>query len=193
MRINWERGELRIKIVYYGPPHAGKTTNLQQLQAMVPQKYRSNLLSLDTYGDRTLFFDMLQVNLGKIAGLTPRVSLYTVPGQPRYQRIREIVLRGSDGIVFVADSAPSRMKENLILWQEMLQYLKRLGLLTRPIIIQANKQDLPDALEPDYIREHLLYRGQSLFAIGAQAKRGIGVRETFTQIVQRVLTPEKQP
>ncbi len=190
MRILWDRRELLLKIVYYGPPLAGKTTNLQQLQRMIDPRHRSDLLSLDTQGDRTLFFDLIQVNLGKVGGLTPRVSLYTVPGQPRYQRVRDLVLRGSDGIVFVADSHPARLHENLALWREMHAQLQAQRMTDRPIVVQVNKQDLPNALPAERLYR-MLSPDRPYPWIAAQARHGIGVQETFTRILTLVLQPKE--
>lgn len=190
MRIAWDRKELLVKVVYYGPPLAGKTTNLEQLQRMIDERHRSQLVSLDTQGDRTLFFDLMQVSLGRVGGLTPRVSLYTVPGQPRYERVRYIVLRGADGVVFVADSEPQRLPENVQSWRQMHQQLQSLRLSRIPIVVQANKRDLPNALPLEDLRRALLpdqhpfpYR-----VIEARAREGIGVRETFMAILTSILT-----
>ncbi len=186
MRVNWRRRELHVKIVYYGPPLAGKTTNLEQLQRMIDPRHRSELLSLDTEGDRTLFFDLMQVSLGKVGGLEPRVSLYTVPGQVRYQHLRAMVLRGADGVVFVADSNPQRLEENKTLWHQMLRHLASHGLHDIPIVVQANKQDLPNALNGDVLREAFALEPE-IPLLPAQALHGIGVRETFMDIARRVL------
>ncbi len=192
MRIAWERRELLLKVVYYGPPLAGKTTNLERLQAMIPAQHRSSLISLDTEGDRTLFFDLMQISLGKVGGLTPRVSVYTVPGQPRYRRVRDVVLRGADGIVFVADSAPERMAENVALWREMHRKLAAFQMQERPILIQANKQDLPGALPPAQIQRLLGPEARKYPLVAASARQGIGIQETFMRIVTLILTPEQQ-
>lgn len=191
MRIARERKELLLKVVYYGPPLAGKTTNLRRLQEMIPKPHRSDLVSLDTYGDRTLFFDLMQVSLGKVGGLTPRVSVYTVPGQPRYRRVRDMVLRGADGIVFVADSAPARIDENKAMWSEMHDQLARMHMADRPVVVQVNKQDLRGALSPQAMRYLLRPKSRSYPFIPAQASAGLGVRETFMQIVMQILAPEK--
>src|SRR5512135_1756022 len=105
MFINWQLRELNLKMVYYGPALSGKTTNLEQIHARVDPKRRSELVSLKTHEDRTLYFDFLQLELGKISGFTPKIHLYTVPGQTYYEASRKLVLRGADGVVFVVDSA----------------------------------------------------------------------------------------
>ncbi|NPA27035.1 MAG: gliding-motility protein MglA [Chloroflexi bacterium] len=188
MRIAWDRRELLLKVVYYGPPRAGKTTNLEQLQQMIAPEHRSDLISLNTYGDRTLFFDLLQVSLSQVGGLTPRVSVYTVPGQPRYRRVREIVLRGADGVIYVADSAPERLGENVRLWHQMHQQLRRMHQEV-PILIQVNKRDLPNALPTSSITRALDPHGRYP-VVEAQAKHGIGVKESFMQILMMILTGE---
>jgi signal recognition particle receptor subunit beta len=144
MHINWQLRELNLKIVYYGPASSGKTTNLEQIHTRVDAAHRSDLVSLKTYEDRTLFFDFLQLELGKISGLTPKIHLYTVPGQSNYEAVRKLVLRGADGVVFVADSAPERVNANLAAWQDMKSHLRSLNLSREhtPIVLQCNKQDL---------------------------------------------------
>ena len=109
MFINWQRRELNLKIVYYGPALSGKTTNLEQIHARTNPERRGELISLKTNEDRTLYFDFLQLELGKIGSLTPKIHLYTVPGQTYYEATRKVVLRGADGIVFVADSSAQRL------------------------------------------------------------------------------------
>ncbi len=188
MRIRWATKDLLIKIVYYGPPLAGKTTNLQKLQELIPSSRRSDLVSLDTEGDRTLFFDLMEVSLGKIGGLTPRVSVYTVPGQPRYKRVREVVLRGADGIVFVADSAADRLRENLAIWYEMLNYMKAMRLCDSPVLLQMNKQDLPNSLRPSQMQGLFKRPGKEVPSIAAEAFQGKGVKETFSQILSLVVS-----
>ena len=118
MQINWQLRELNLKIVYYGPAMSGKTTNLEQIHARVDPAHRSDLVSLKTHEDRTLYFDFLQLELGKINNLTPKIHLYTVPGQSYYEASRRLVLRGADGVVFVANSAPECANANMVAWQE---------------------------------------------------------------------------
>lgn len=116
MFINWQQRELNLKIVYYGPALSGKTTSLEQIHARITPARRSQLVSLKTHEDRTLFFDFLQLELGKIEGLTPKIHLYTVPGQTYYEASRKLVLRGADGVVFVVDSSENRLADSLISW-----------------------------------------------------------------------------
>ncbi|HID21375.1 MAG TPA: gliding-motility protein MglA, partial [Planctomycetaceae bacterium] len=127
MFINWRLRELSLKIVYYGPAVSGKTTNLQYIYAKTDPRIRSDMVSLKARGDRTLYFDFLQLELGKVAGLKPRFNLYTVPGQVYYTGTRKLVLKGVDGIVFVADSQTHRLEENVESIQEMWKNLHDLG------------------------------------------------------------------
>ena len=113
MFINWQLRQINIKIVYYGPALSGKTTNLEQIHMKIDPSRRGDLVSLKTYEDRTLYFDFLQLELGKINGLTPKIQLYTVPGQAFYEASRRLVLRGADGVVFVADSQEERIDANI--------------------------------------------------------------------------------
>lgn len=187
MYINWQLRELNLKIVYYGPAMSGKTTNLEQIYARVPESHRSDLVSLKTYEDRTLFFDFLQLELGKISGLTPKLQLYTVPGQSYYEASRRLVLRGADGVVFVADADPSRVSDNLTAWRDMKRHLKEMGLNPEnvPVVVQVNKQDLPNAVAPEDYRFLLSLEKQPV--IGAIAIRQIGVFETLQTIIQKVV------
>jgi signal recognition particle receptor subunit beta len=187
MFVNWQLRELNLKIVYYGPALSGKTTNLEQIYARVDPRRRSELVLLKTHEDRTLYFDFLQLELGKIAGLIPRVQLYTVPGQVYYEASRRIVLRGVDGIVFVADSSADRLKENI----ESLENLKynlaalQIPMSTLPVVIQYNKRDLPSAMPLRYLKDALQLDDQPAYE--AIAIQGIGVFETLKAIVGSVL------
>jgi signal recognition particle receptor subunit beta len=142
MHINWQLRELNLKIVYYGPAASGKTTNLEQIHRRVDSSHRSDLVSLKTYEDRTLFFDFLQLELGKISGLTPKIHLYTVPGQSYYEAVRRLVLRGVDGIVFVADSAPEKVQANIQAWRDMEKHLTsyKLSIGQTPVVRNATNR-----------------------------------------------------
>ena len=188
MYINYSRREITVKVVYYGPALGGKTTNLIQIHAHVGDSQRSELISLKTAEDRTLFFDFLELQLGKIGALAPRVQLYTVPGQARYGASRRLVLRGADGVVFVGDSQPERQKENLESWMGMRQHLASYGLDLQgfPVVVQLNKRDLPGAVGVDLFRRTLSLPGDTpLFE--AVALDGRGVRETLRAIMERVV------
>ncbi len=187
MHINWQLRELNLKIVYYGPALSGKTTNLEQIHARIDPQRRSELVSLKTHEDRTLFFDFLQLELGKIGTLTPKIQLYTVPGQAYYEASRRLVLRGADGVVFVADSAVSRLKDNIASWKNMHSHLESLQIPvnTLPILVQLNKQDLPSAMPPETLR--LLLRINGHVALPAVATRGEGVFDTLKAITRSVV------
>jgi signal recognition particle receptor subunit beta len=181
MIIDYKKRQINLKIVYYGPALSGKTTNLEYIHAHTDPNRRSNLVSLRTAEDRTLFFDFLQLELGRVAGLTPIIQLYTVPGQTYYQASRKVVLKGADGIVFVADSGPERMEDNLISWRDLQSHVRehRLSQFT-PVVIQLNKQDIPNAVSEDNLREEL--RSGQLPMVGAAAVLGHGVLETVKMI-----------
>lgn len=187
MHINWQLRELNFKIVYYGPALSGKTTNLEQIHASIDPQHRSDLVSLKTTEDRTLFFDFLQLELGKVSTLTPKIHLYTVPGQTYYEASRRIVLQGTDGIVFVADSSSTRVIDNLKSWENMREHLSSFGLkmVERPIVVQFNKQDLPDAMAADVLQEVMQINGYPFFE--SVAIQGKGVFETLKAITRSVV------
>ncbi len=177
MRYLPARQEVVLKVVYYGPGLAGKTTNLQFLQARVPAGRASQLVSLDTNAERTLQFDFLAVELGKIQGLDVRLDVYTVPGQSYYAATRRQVVAGADGVVFVADSRREALDENIDAMNELLGNLRHHGLPEDlPLVIQYNKQDLPTALTPEQLHPLMNVRGWPSF--GASAISGQGVAET---------------
>ncbi len=188
MFINRQRKEINIKIVYYGPPASGKTTNLEKLHASIDPKLRSDLVSLKTREDRTLFFDFMQVELKKIGGFTPKIHLYTVPGQVMYAVTRKIVLQGADGVVFVADSSPHRLEENKESWLQLYEHLEELGVnINRfPIVVQFNKRDLPDAVPVPELKSYLALDGRYP-CLEAQAIYGIGIKETAKTAIGAVL------
>ena len=149
--INYAIREISVKIVYYGPGLSGKTTNLQVIHRKIPVDYRSDMVSLATETDRTLFFDFLPLDLGKIKGFSTKFQLYTVPGQVYYNATRKLVLRGVDGVVFVVDSAADKIQENLESFQNLQDNLAEYGYQqgSIPVIIQYNKRDLPNAMPVD--------------------------------------------
>lgn len=186
MFINWQLRELNLKVVYYGPALSGKTTNLEQIHAKVDPKRRGELISLKTTEDRTLYFDFLQLELGKISGLTPKIHLYTVPGQTYYETSRRLVLRGADGVVFVADSAANRTNDNVESWETMHTHLRSLKLpADLPLVVQLNKRDLPTAMPAPLLRNILNVNGRPTFETVAQ--RGIGVFDTLKAIINCVV------
>ncbi len=188
MHINWQLRELNLKIVYYGPSWSGKTTNLEQIHARVDSAHRSDLVSLKTHEDRTLFFDFLQLELGKISGLTPKIHLYTVPGQSYYEASRRLVLRGADGVVFVADSAQERATANVLAWRDMESHLVsfHMSMKNIPIVLQCNKQDLPGTLALVEMKQ--LLNVQDVATFPAVAMHGEGVLETLKAITRGVIS-----
>ncbi|HHJ07469.1 MAG TPA: gliding-motility protein MglA, partial [Anaerolineae bacterium] len=190
--INWQRRELNLKIVYYGPALSGKTTNIEQIYARVNPKRRGELVSLKTAEDRTLYFDFLQIELGTINGLTPKIHLYTVPGQSYYAASRKIVLRGADGVVFVADSGIDRLKANVQAWQDMQAHLTahRIPLQGFPLVVQFNKRDLPRAVSTPVLKQVL--RVNKAPTLEAVAVQGQGVFDTFKIIINQVIRRVQQ-
>jgi mutual gliding-motility protein MglA len=185
--FNYATKEITAKIVYYGPGLCGKTTNLQFVYDSLPSNNKSKMLSLATKTDRTLFFDFLPLDLGKIRGMRTKLQLYTVPGQVYYNSTRQLVLKGADGIVFVADSQDFALDANLESLQNLEDNLKRQGIRLRemPLVIQYNKRDLPNALPTAEIDQELNKLQAPTFA--SVATTGIGVEETLKGITQLVL------
>lgn len=144
--LNLQKREIECKIVYYGPGRCGKTTNLEHIFKTYKKQITGDLVSVDTEGDRTLFFDFLPMGLGKIKGCEVRVQLYTVPGQVQYRSTRKLVLRGVDGVVFVADSLEVRREKNMESLKDLQQNLKEYGtsIFKIPLIMQHNKRDLAE-------------------------------------------------
>ncbi len=187
MYINWQSRELNIKIVYYGPAMSGKTTNLERIHQLVDPQRRGELVSVKTHEDRTLYFDFLQIELGKIGGLTPKIHLYTVPGQTYYEVSRKLVLKGVDGVVFVADSSRRRFVDNQMAWRKMQEHLADFGLNLHnfPIVIQFNKQDVMDAMPPQTMKMMLGMNGYPFYS--AIAIKGDGVFDTLKGITRSVM------
>ena len=174
--------ELTAKIVYYGPGLGGKTTNLQVLHRRLEPGTAGELLALSTETDRTIYFDLLPVELGEVKGYTIRFQLATVPGQTAFNETRKVVLQGADGVVFVADSQWTMLPKNLESWQSLRENLAANGIAfeTIPVVVQYNKRDLPDILSVDAMEEAL---GFSAYPhVEAVAKEGQGVTETFKLI-----------
>jgi hypothetical protein len=142
--INLKRKEIKVKIVYYGPARSGKTTNLIYIYSKFHNQIRSKMISIDTFGDRTVFFDFLPFNLGKLGGFNIMVQLYTVPGQIKYKATRELVLRGVDGVVFVADISQLKRRDNIISLKDLHHNLMKYNqnIFNVPLVFQYNKIDL---------------------------------------------------
>ena len=187
--VNFTTREITCKLVYYGPGRSGKTSNLLYIHGRVPEARRGNLVSLATQSDRTLFFDFLPLELGVISGFTTRFQLYTVPGQVYYNATRRLVLQGTDGVVFVADSQARRFDDNLESFQNLQENLLEQGVDVRqlPLVLQYNKQDLPGdlVLAPVELDDALNFRGVPSF--GADALHGTGVFETLKALSSLVL------
>lgn len=174
--INFAAHEINFKIVYYGPGLSGKTTNIKQIYSRVPGEAKGELVSLATEDERTLFFDFLPLDLGTVNGFKTRFHLYTVPGQVFYNSSRKLILRGVDGIVFVADSVPSRLRANAesmrSLRENLAEYDLRLSAV--PLVIQLNKRDAEGALPIDMVRRVLDPSGQiPVFEAVAQEFKGV--------------------
>ncbi|RIK36853.1 MAG: gliding-motility protein MglA [Chloroflexi bacterium] len=185
--INVAAKEIHGKIVYYGPGLCGKTTNLQVIHGRIPQNGRSDLLSIATETERTLFFDFLPLDLGKVHGFTIRFHLYTVPGQILYERTRVAVLNGADGVVFVADAQRDRLADNLQSLRELAHNLTNQGkrLTEFPMVMQYNKMDLPTALPTPVLDRYLNTIKVPRFE--AVAVQGRGVFETLRAISKLVV------
>lgn len=179
--VDLRERQLTLKLVYYGPPLSGKTSNLRALHGAVDKLNRGRLMTLDTRDDRTLFFDLLPIFF-RASGLSFRIKVYTVPGQPVHEATRKVVLTGSDGVVFVADSAPDARDANRASWANLRANLAELHLERLPIVVQYNKRDLPDAVSLDDAERF----GEAARApCTACAKRGDGVVATFFELVER--------
>ncbi len=188
MFINWRLREINLKIVYYGPSLSGKTTSLQYIHSRTNPERRGELISLKTREDRTLYFDYMQFEMGAISGLKPRFNIYTVPGQVYYRGTRKLVLKGVDGLVFVADSQIRRLHENVEAIKDLYEDLVELGFSPGelPIVLQCNKRDLPEIMPVQSIKEQLGLNGIPTFE--SVALEGIGVLDGLKSIVNSVVT-----
>ncbi len=187
MFINWKLREINLKIVYYGPSLSGKTTSLEYIHSRTSPERRGELISLKTREDRTLYFDYMQFEMGAISGLKPRFNIYTVPGQVYYRGTRKLVLKGVDGLVFVADSQIRRLHENVEAIKDLYEDLVELGFVPGelPIILQCNKRDLPEIMPVQSIKEQLGLNGIPTFE--SVALEGIGVLDGLKSIVNSVV------
>jgi signal recognition particle receptor subunit beta len=177
--VDFQERQLTLKLVYYGPPLSGKTSNLRALHAAVDKLNRGRLMTLDTRDDRTLFFDLMPIFF-RASGFSFRIKVYTVPGQPVHEATRKVVLASADGVVFVADSHPASREQNAASWQNLTANLAALGLERLPIVVQYNKRDLPDAVP---LTEADRFGDPARPIEPACAKRGEGVVATFFQLV----------
>ena len=185
--VSYSGREINAKIVYYGPGLSGKTTNLEKIYDSVPETNRGRMVSMKTQTDRTLFFDLLPLDLGELQGMKTRLLLYTVPGQVYYNATRKLVLKGVDAVVFVADSAPDKMAENRESFTNLELNLKAYGIDIRiiPLVIQLNKRDLPNAMPVEDMNRELNRLNVPWFE--AQAANGAGVFETLRGVSKLLL------
>jgi signal recognition particle receptor subunit beta len=185
--INYAAREINVKIVFYGPGLCGKTTNLQYIFEKSNPVQKGKLISLATETDRTLFFDFLPLDLGSVRGFKTRFHLYTVPGQVFYDASRKLILKGVDGVVFVADSQEARMDANEESLRNLEENLRENGfdLKTIPYVLQFNKRDLPTAVAVDDMYRLLNFKGEPTFE--AVATQGMGVFETLKAVAKQVL------
>jgi signal recognition particle receptor subunit beta len=190
--INHSTREINCKIVYYGPGLCGKTTNLQCIYQRTNPNSKGKMISLATETERTLFFDFLPLSLGKIRGFKVRFHLYTVPGQVFYDASRKLILKGVDGVIFVADSQEERMDANLESLENLEYNLRQQGydIDQIPMVIQYNKRDLPNAASLEELREELNPNGLPDFE--AVATDGTGVFETLKASAKLVLKKIKR-
>jgi len=190
--INYSSREINCKIVYYGPGLCGKTTNLQYVYAKTNPEAKGKMISLATETERTLFFDFLPLSLGEIRGFKTRFHLYTVPGQVFYDASRKLILKGVDGVVFVADSQIERMEANLESVDNLKVNLAEQGydLAKVPYVVQYNKRDLPNVATVDEMRR--LINPRNVPEYQAVAPTGVGVFDTLKAVAKLVLTELKK-
>src|SRR5207344_3455753 len=187
VQFNFTERTIKAKVVYYGPAQSGKTTNLEQIHRLTDPAANNRLISLNTAQDRTLFFDLLPFSLGAVSGYDFKIQLYTVPGQVQYNATRRVVLAGADAVVFVADSQKSALKDNQSAFENMKVNLLANRLVPEkvPLVIQYNKQDLPNVQNEGDLNRALNLWGRKAFP--AVAARGEGVLGTFVAVVQEML------
>ena len=178
-QLDFQERALTLKLVYYGPPLSGKTSNLRALHAKVDKLNRGRMMTLDTRDDRTLFFDLLPIFF-RTSNFSFRIKVYTVPGQPVHEATRKVVLAGADGIVFVADSSPDQREANRASWQNLVANLHAFGLDRVPIVLQYNTRDLPDRVK---LEDCDRFDDPKRPIVEACAKQGDGVTETFFELV----------
>jgi len=190
--VNLKKRQIECKIVYYGPGRCGKTTNLEYIHKSFKNQVMGEMVSINTDGDRTLFFDFLPLDLGKVRGCDLRVQLYTVPGQVRYSSTRKLVLRGADGVIFVADSLEVRREKNLLALRDLQQNLKEYGqsIFKVPLVMQFNKRDLDGVNIPIMPLEKMnqdLNRQLKVPFFPGSALKGDGVGKTLHACLKLVM------
>ena len=190
--IDLSKNEIQAKVVYYGPGRGGKTTNLLYIHEAMSKQVCGKMVTIDTKGDRTLFFDFLQLSVGKIMNLTIRIQLYTVPGQVMYNTTRKLVLRGVDGVAFIADSLRVQKQKNIESFRNLAENLQDEGIDIRqiPLVLQYNKRDLGESNIPLLTVEEMendMNRDLGVPAFEASAMKGGGVFETLREISKRTI------
>lgn len=190
--FNFKKREIECKIVYYGPGRCGKTTNLEYIFKTYKKQIAGEMVSIDTEGDRTLFFDFLPMGLGKIKGCDVKVQLYTVPGQVQYSSTRKLVLKEVDGLIFVADSLEVRREKNMLSLKDLHENLKSYGtsIFKVPLVMQYNKRDLEEEgipLMPIERMDRDLNRQLKAPYFSASAIKGQGVPQTIMECLKRTL------
>jgi mutual gliding-motility protein MglA len=190
--INFPAREINCKLVYYGPGLGGKTANLQWVYDHTGQNQKGKMVSLATETDRTLFFDFLPLDLGTVRGFKTRFHLYTVPGQVFYEASRKLILKGADGVVFVADSQEERLDANFETMENLQEHLKEhnLNFTTIPYVLQLNKRDLPNAMPVAELTKQLRKKGEPV--LEGVAIQGVGVFETLKEVAKLVLAELKK-
>jgi len=190
--INFPAREINCKLVYYGPGLGGKTANLQWIYDHTGTAQKGKMISLATETDRTLFFDFLPIDLGTVRGFKTRIHLYTVPGQVFYEASRKLILKGADGVVFVADSQEERLDANIETLENLREHLKehKLDFSTIPYVLQLNKRDLPGVLSIDELAKQLQVKGEPITE--GVAITGQGVFETLREVAKLVLAELKK-
>ena len=190
--INYMAREINCKIVYYGPGLCGKTTNLQYIYERTNPDAKGKMISLATETERTLFFDFLPLSLGEIRGFKPRFHLYTVPGQVFYDASRKLILKGVDGVIFVADSQMERLEANQESVENLRTNLAEQGysLEKIPYVVQYNKRDLPNVVSVEELRP--LINPMNVPDYEANARAGVGVFDTLKAVSKLVLNELKR-
>jgi small GTP-binding protein len=194
--VNLKKKEVQVKIVYYGPGRGGKTTNLEYIYAKFNERIQTEMVTVKTHGDRTLFFDFLPIDIGKINGYAAKMQLYTVPGQVKYNATRRLVLRGADGIVFVADSMAVRREKNILSLKNLHENLKnyKKSIFAIPLVFQYNKVDLAEQgipLLPFATMEKDLNNQLKRPAFEASAVTGSNVVPTLKKIITMTMASIK--
>ncbi len=187
--INYSSREIILKIVYYGPGLCGKTTNIKFIHTATNPDARGKLISLETKAERTLFFDFLPLSLPAIRGFKTRLHLYTVPGQLFYSASRKLIMKGADGVIFVADSQDARFEANLIAMDDLKENLSAYGydIEKIPFVVQYNKRDLPNVTDVEKLREALNPWGVPDFEAIATEPDGPGVFDTLKAVVKMII------